>query len=94
MADDFFRAGARAQGLTHVRQVLSLPLNYTPVAKGFFLLLFSGLQERDLFEIMRYIDIVSLVVFSVLYTASSQATHICRHSYEYIICFDNSYPGI
>lgn len=72
----------------------TLPLNYTPVAKGFFLLLFSGLQERDLFEIMRYIDIVSLIVFSVLYTASSQATHICRHSYEYIICFDNSYPGI
>lgn len=88
METDFFSARDGTQGLTH--EARTLPLNHTPIARLCFV--FSGLQDRNLFEIMRYIDILFHLLF--LFYASSQATHICKHSYGSTICLDNSYLGI
>lgn len=59
METDFFTARDGTQGLTH--EARTLPLNHTPIARLCFV--FSGLQDRDLFEIMRYIDILFHLLF-------------------------------
>lgn len=62
METDFFSARDGTQGLTH--EARTLPLNHTPIARLCFV--FSGLQDRDLFEIMRYIDILFHLLFFFL----------------------------
>lgn len=61
----------------------------------FWFLVFSGLQENDLFEIMRYTDILfPLLPFPFYILQVPKQLNTRKHSYGYTVCLDDSYLGI